>query len=109
MNAPTLNDLRNVFPARDLADEKMNQVRDLLVGDFVREMQARTLAVENRMSAMETRLRDLENGLGQRLTELHGRIEQMSADHTLDRNAAFRELAGSVLELSDKIRAISRV
>lgn len=102
MNAPTLNDLRNGFPARDLADEKMNQIRDLLVGDFIREMQAR-------MTAMETRLRDLENGLGQRLTELHGRIEAMSADHTLDRNAAFRELAGSVLELGDKIRAISRV
>ena len=87
MTAPTLNELRNgsaardfparedaarevlpfeprdAFEPRDMADEKMNQVRDLLVGDFTRDMLAR-------MMAMEARIRDLEVGLGQRLTAL---------------------------------------
>lgn len=101
MNAPTLNELRNAIPARDLADEKMIQVRDLLVGDFIREMTAR-------MTVMETRIRDLENGLGQRLTVLNQRIEALAADHTVDRQAAFDELSKCVLDLGDKIRAISR-
>ena len=101
MNAPTLNELRNAIPARDLADEKMIQVRDLLVGDFIREMTAR-------MTIMETRIRDLENGLGQRLTVLNQRIEALAADHTVDRQAAFDELSKCVLDLGDKIRAISR-
>lgn len=101
MNAPTLNELRNSIPARDLADEKMNQVRDLLVGDFIREQQSR-------MMAMENRLRDLENGLSQRLAVLSQRIETLAADHTIDRRAAFDELSKCVLDLGDKIRAIPR-
>ena len=137
MNAPTLNDLRNALPvrdlsgrdlaardleARDLADEKMTQVRDLLVGDFIKESQAR-------MMALETRIRDLENGLGQRLSVLtqqietlgqhigtmgqhigsmDQRIETVSVDHTVDRQAAFDELSKCILDLGDKIRAISR-
>ena len=92
---------RDTFQARDMADEKMNQVRDLLVGDFTREMQTR-------MMAMETRIRDLEVGLGQRLTALNQRIEALAADHTVDRHAAFDELSKCVLDLSDKIRAIPR-
>jgi hypothetical protein len=101
MNAPSLNDLRNSIPARDLADEKMNQVRDLLMGDFVR-------ASDDRMAALESRLRDLETGLGHRLMLLHQRIEALATDHTADRQASFDELAKSVLELSDKIRVLSR-
>ena len=112
MNAPSLNDLRNAIPARDLADEKMSQVRDLLVGDLMRANDARIAAVEARsdarVAALETRVRDLETGIGQRLTTLHQRIEALAADHTADRQAAFDELGKSVLELGDKIRILSR-
>jgi hypothetical protein len=101
MNAPSLNELRNALPARDLADEKMTQVRELLIGDFVRTS-------EVRMMALETRMRDLEAGMGQSLAALHQRIEAMAADHSLDRRAAFDELAKSVLDLGDRIRSISR-
>ena len=41
MNAPTLNDIRAAFPARDLVDEKMVQIRELLIGDYVRASEAR--------------------------------------------------------------------
>lgn len=111
MNAPTLNELRNALPARelvtrdlaprDLADEKMLQIRDLLLGDFIRETQAR-------MTSMETRIRDLETGLGQRLSELHQRIETLNSDHTVDRRAAFDDLSKCVLELADRVRIIGR-
>jgi len=101
MNAPTLNELRNSIPARDLADEKMNQVRDLLVGDFIRETQSRMMAMENRM-------RDLEAGLSQRVAVLSQRIESLAADQTIDRRTAFDELSKCVLDLGDKIRSIPR-
>lgn len=101
MNAPTLNELRNSIPARDLADEKMMQVRDLLVGDFIRESQARMMALENR-------IRDLENGVGQRLAILNQRIDSLATDHTVDRRAAFDELSKFVADLGDKIRTIPR-
>jgi polyhydroxyalkanoate synthesis regulator phasin len=79
----------------------MNQVRDLLMGDYVR-------ASESRLAALEARVRDLETGIGQRLTSLHQRIETMASDHSNDRQACFDELAKSVLELSDKIRVLAR-
>jgi hypothetical protein len=104
MNAPLFNELRVGMPGRDPGrelDDKMNQVRDLLVGDLMR-------ANEARMGALETRMRELETGLGQRLTQLHQRIEAIAADHTMDRQAAFDELAKCVLELSEKIRGVTR-
>lgn len=101
MNAPTLNDLRTAFPARDLADEKMNQIRDLLIGDFVR-------ASEARIAALEGRIRDLETGIGERLTVLNTRIEALAVDHTADRQAAFDELGKSVRELGERIRVLAR-
>jgi hypothetical protein len=101
MNAPTLNELRNSIPARDLADEKMNQVRELLIGDFLRETQAR-------MMAMENRIHDLETGVAQRLALLNQRVEALATDHTVDRRAAFDELSKHILDLGDKIRAIPR-
>jgi hypothetical protein len=101
MNAPNLNDLRQAVPARDIADEKMLQIRDLLVGDHIRETQTRLMV-------LETRVRDLENGLAQRLTELSHRIETLASDQAVDRHAAFDELSKCVLDLADKIRIIAR-
>jgi hypothetical protein len=101
MNAPSLNELRTGLQARELADEKMMQVRDLLIGDYMR-------ANEARMAAMEGRLRELETGLGQRLTLLQQRIEALAIDTGTDRRAAFDELAACVVDLSERIRHISR-
>ena len=126
MNAPTLNDLRAAFPARDLGDEKMSQVRELLLGDFVRANEARISALEGRIRDLETgigerltvlnarieaqdgRIRDLETGIGERLTVLNARIEALAVDHTTDRQAAFDELGKSVRDLGERIRGLSR-
>lgn len=101
MNAPTHNDLRNAVPQRDFADDKMNQVRDLLIGDYVRTSQSR-------IAALEMRMRDLETGIAQRLTSLQQRIEGLATDTTITRQAAFEELARGVAELGDRIRRIAR-
>ena len=101
MNATILNDIRQAFPARDLADEKMNQVRELLIGDFAR-------ASEARIAALEGRIRDLETGIGERLSALDHRIGVLTADHTADRQAAFDELGKSVRDLGERIRQLPR-
>ncbi len=101
MNAPTLHELRAASPARDYADDKMVQVRDLLIGDYAR-------ANEARIAAIEMRIRDLETGVSQRLAALQQRIETLAGDATVDRQTAFEELARSVAELGDKIRLIAR-
>jgi len=101
MNAPNLNDIRSAFAAREAGDEKMNQVRDLLIGDFVRVSEAR-------LAALEGRIRDLETGIGERLTLLQQRIETLGADHTADRQAAFDELGKHVRDLGERIRVLSR-
>jgi len=101
MNAPTMNDLRNAVPARDFVDDRMSQVRDLLIGDHVR-------ANEARIAAIELRIRDLETELAQRLNVLQQRIETLASDTTVDRQTAFDELARSVADLGDKIRVIAR-
>jgi len=101
MNAPSLNDIRPAFSVRDEADEKMIQVRDLLIGDYAR-------ATDARLTALETRIRDLETGIGERLTLLQQRIEALGADHTADRQASFDELGRHVRDLGERIRVLSQ-
>ena len=111
MNAPTLNDLRNALPARDFADDKMVQIRDLLIGDFITDTHARMMALEARLrdlETLETRVRDLETSVQQRLSTLAQRLDTVSNEHVQDRTVAFDELSKCVLDLSDKIRSIRR-
>lgn len=115
MNASTLNELRGVIPARDLADEKMNQVRELLVGDLAREVQARMAEIETRTRELEARseqaavhAREFETGIAQQLTMLHERLDEIASNHTATRRDSFDELSKCMQELADKIRAIAR-
>lgn len=101
MNAPSLNDIRPAFAVRDPEDEKMSQVRELLVGDFVRSSEAR-------LTALETRIRDLETGLGERLIQLQQQIERLGSDHTIERRAAFDELGSHIRDLGERIRVLSQ-
>lgn len=101
MNAPTLTDHINGSVGRDPADDRMNQVRDLLIGDHVR-------ASEDRLAALEAKLRNLETELAQRFAELQQRIETLSRDTTVSRQTAFEDLARGIADLGDKIRIIGR-
>lgn len=99
MNATSLSELRG--SGRDLPDEKMDQIRELLVGDSVRR-------VEARLTMMEARVSDLEVSISRQLDALEARIEAFAGSSEGERRANFEALARSVGELGEQIRRISR-
>ncbi len=101
MNATSLDQLRTVPGGRDPQDEKMEQIRDLLVGDVIRR-------TERRLSDIEKRLDDLESSVGSRLSALHARLEALAGEVGAEHRTAFDELSKCVLDLSERIRNISR-
>ncbi|MCB1514497.1 MAG: hypothetical protein KDJ18_06745 [Hyphomicrobiaceae bacterium] len=101
MNATSLDQLRTAPTSRDGQDEKMDQIRDLLVGDVVRQM-------DRRLGALESRLEDMEASVSSRLSALHARLEAMSGEVSADQRSSFDALARSVLELGEHIRKIAK-
>lgn len=101
MNATSLDQLRTGPASQGGQDEKMDQIRDLLIGDFVRQ-------TDRRLSTLEARLNDLETSVGSRLSALHARLEALAGEMGADRRNTFDELARSVLDLGERIRKISR-
>lgn len=79
----------------------MDQVRELLVGDAMRR-------VEARVANLESRLAEVELGLSRQLDALEARIDGLAGASASDRKLAFEALAGSVSDLSEQIRRISR-
>lgn len=100
MNAPSLNEIRSAT-SRDITDEKMEQVREILVGDSVRRM-------EQRLAFLEQRQTDLEISVGRQLDALEARIETLASSTDGERRTTFEALATSVSTLSEQIRRISR-
>ena len=86
---------------RDPDVEKIDQIRELLVGEHVRSNEAR-------MAAMEARLREIETGLIQRLDAMAARIEALAGETESDRRTAFDDLARSVIDLGERIRRIPK-
>jgi hypothetical protein len=88
-------------PASDLADDKMEQIRELLVGDFARRSAAH-------VETLEARIRDLEIEMTRRFEALVVRIDALAAEMTADNRASFEELSRGVVELGERIRHLSR-
>lgn len=101
MNAPSLSELRNGLSAREMQDERMDQIRDLLFGDYQRSSEAR-------IAALEIRLRELEGSLERRLDALQARLEALSGEVDAGKRSAFDELSKGIEELGARIRQISR-
>lgn len=100
MNAPSFNDLISA-DGRDAADEKMQQVRELLFGDALRLM-------EMRLHELERRLNEFEVGLVRQLDALETRMQTFAGSAETDRQAAFEALARSIGDLSEQVRRIAR-
>lgn len=100
MNGPP-NDLKLAPAAKEAATDRMEQIRELLVGEHLRIQ-------ETRFASIETRLRDLEGLVLRRFELLSARIEAIAAESGSDRRAAFDELSKMVLDLSENIRRMSR-
>lgn len=90
---------------RDALDDKMEQIRELLYGEFKRDSDARIALVEARM-------RELEASLLRKLDGIQTRIEilatELKTEQQHDRSRAFDQLSLSVLELGESIRRIAR-
>jgi len=102
MTATSLGALRDGEPTRKITDEKMDQVRELLLGDDLRRTELRLDAIENRISVFET-------DVARRIDAMQARIEAMSGEVAGERRAAFDELAKVMAELSQRIKSVSRI
>jgi hypothetical protein len=91
----------NSGAARDPADEKMEQIRDLLFGEYQRQS-------EVRIAQLEMRIRDLESGVQRRLDALQARLDALVGESHAERRSAFDDLARGVQELGERIRQIPR-
>ncbi len=106
MSSPYPPDMRNgPMHARDALDDKMEQIRELLYGEFKRDSDAR-------IALIEARVRELEASLIRKLDTMQSRIEALASeikvDQRQDRERAFEQLSLSVLELGESIRRIAR-
>lgn len=99
MNAPSFDDLRANH--RDLTDEKMEQVRELLFGDAIR-------ILETRLRQLEARLGDLEANVGRQVETIEARLQTLAGAAEADRSVAFEALARSILDLGEQVHRISR-
>lgn len=79
----------------------MEQIRELLLGQHVRD-------TESRIALLEARLKEIKTALSQRLDALSARLEALAAEEHAARRNTFDELARGVAELGDHIRKISR-
>lgn len=102
MTAASLNGLRNSASKKDQQpDERMDQVRELLMGDYVRHF-------DTKVMALEARVRELEDDLNRRVEALDMRLEALSGEVRGERRAAFDELARSIDELGGRIKRIAK-
>ncbi len=101
MNATTLDELRAAATNREIRDEKMEQVRQLLYGDHARE-------VSTRFMLLESRVRELEVGFARQIEALSARLDQLAGSTEQDRRAAFEELSRNVQELGERIGGMAK-
>ncbi len=77
----------------------MDQVRDLLFGDYQRQSEAR-------LALLEARIRELELGLQRRLDAIEQRVDQIAGKVDSDQRTAFDELARGISELGERVRRL---
>ncbi len=96
-SAMSLSDIRSGDPSRQMTDEKMEQVRELLFGDYERESEARVAILENR-------IRDLELSLHRRLDAMQARLDAISAELDVTHRQTLDELGDGLQELAARIK-----
>lgn len=101
MSAAFFTELRNGVGRDSNLDDKMEQIRELLYGEFKRDSDAR-------IALIEARVRELESGLHRKLDAIQAQIEALSGGVKAEQAAAFDDLSHSVLELGERIRRIPR-
>jgi peptidoglycan hydrolase CwlO-like protein len=83
------------------ADQKMEQVRELLFGEFRRHH-------DEQMARMEARLAQVEQALTARIEALQAQVDALSERTAEERRGAFDEVSRGMTELAERIKEISR-
>lgn len=99
MNATSYSEFRPDLGLTTGPDDRLDQVRDLLFGEYQRQTEAR-------LAMMDARIRELELAIQRRLDALEQRAEHMIAKTDGDTRAAFEELARGMADLGDRVRRI---
>ncbi len=86
---------------RDPGDEKMEQIRELLVGESLRHSEARLAAIEARIAALEA-------DLARRFDAMTARFEALVGTTDAERRTHLDELAKGMLDLAERIKTMSR-
>lgn len=86
--------------AKPISDEKMEQVRELLFGEFEKQ-------TERRVTDLEARVRELEVGLHRRLDAMEARLEALSGEIDNNQRTAHGEIATGLQELAERVRRVS--
>lgn len=100
-NPPPFGEFRNGHAANEQFEDKMQQIRELLFGEFKRDSDAR-------LALIEARVRELEQGLHRKLDAIQARLETLGGDVAAERRQSFEQLAASVTELGERVRQIAR-
>lgn len=100
-NSSPFSEYRNGHPAHEPFEDKMQQIRDLLFGEFKRDSDAR-------LALIEARVRELEQGLHRKLDAIQARLDTLAVDVAAEKRQTFDQLAASVTELGERVRQIGR-
>ena len=101
MNATTIQELRAGVQGNQLSDDKMEQVRELLFGDYRRQSEAR-------IATLEARIRELEGTQARKLEMIQARIEAIIGQLSDDRRTSFDSLARHFLELGERVQKLAK-
>ncbi len=101
MSTPPFGDFRNGGALHEPFEDKMQQIRELLFGEFKRDSDAR-------LALIEARVRELEQGLHRKLDAIQLQLEKLGDDVSTDRRQSFDDLSRLFSELGDRIGQISR-
>jgi hypothetical protein len=82
-------------------DDKMQQIRELLFGEFKRDSDAR-------LALIEAQVREVEQGLHRKLDAIQSRLDALAGTVTNERQQSFDELAQSLSDLSRRVQEIAR-
>jgi polyhydroxyalkanoate synthesis regulator phasin len=100
MNATSPAELRSGGASDEAVDDKLEQIRELLYGEFKRDH-------DSRLKNLEAQVKELEASLHRKLDAIQTRIEAMVSENATERRTSFDELSRSIFELGDRIRRIS--
>lgn len=97
MNATSYAEFRGAIGTASQNDEKMDQVRELLFGEYQRQSEAR-------LALLEARIRELELAFHRRLDAIEQRVEQIAGKVDTEHRAAFDELGRGIADLGERVR-----